>query len=315
MNYSSLLRQLLKSRWVSLTIGVIVLAVWGLFLRDQLVALQGYSWQIGPVPLLLAIMWAALYFGGLAVCWALLLRRIVDSSAPVPLLAATRLWLYSMSTRYIPGNVWHIVSRIALAQQFSVSASSVLTSATIEQLLVLLAALLLFGLTLPFWGVIPLAHTLLLVLIPIGLLLLHPRVLGGVLGWLATRLRRPELVWEYRYREILVLLGAYTGATFCAGLALYMVLWGLTPVQMEQLPLAVGAAALAWVVGYLSFFTPSGLGIREAVLVAVLATTYPLPVAIVGSLLFRLVVTLGELLTVGFAWMHGRMSKEAVGGA
>jgi glycosyltransferase 2 family protein len=51
-------------------------------------------------------------------------------------------------------------------------------------------------------------------------------------------------------------------------------------------------------VGYLSFITPSGLGVREGVLTALLALVYPLPVAIVASLLFRLMCTLGEFAAI-----------------
>jgi hypothetical protein len=303
-------RRVSRSRWLGLLVSLVVALAWAWFLHGQLSELQQYPWELSPPAFALAIGCGALYFGGLAWSWALLLHQI-SAPAPISQPAATRVWLLSMMTRYIPGNVWHILSRVAMAGSLGASRTHILTSATIEQVLTIVGALALTGLTLPLWGVVPGNETWLLVLLPLGLVLLHPRILGALMGWAATRFKRPELAWHYRYRTMVGLVLAYAGANLWAGLALYVVLWGLTPVSLVQLPLVVGASALAWVVGYLSFLTPSGLGVREAVLVALLALVFPQPVAIVGSLLFRLVATLGELLALLAAWTHGRLTGQA----
>ncbi len=303
------LRRIAHSRYVSLSLGLVVFIAWGLFLHSQLRTLQNYPWNISLLAFSVSIGWGTVYSGGMAICWAFLLRHIGGYTGEMSLMVAARIWLLSMITRYVPGNVWHILSRIALAGRFQVSATHVLTSASIEQVLALLGALVLFGVTLPFWetavslrGV----QTWLLLLLPIGLTLLHPRIFGTVLQWVAQRFNRPELIWHYTFRDLLFLLFIYTCATLGLSLALVTVVWGLTPITPAHLPLLIGAAALAWVIGYLSFITPSGLGVREALLVALLAQLYPLPVAIVGSLVFRLVMTFGELFAVLVAWIYGR---------
>jgi hypothetical protein len=312
MDSRTLPDHLTRSRWLGLAVGVTVLVAWAIFLYNQLDALLQYSWRIAPFPFGLSIIGAALYFGGFALCWALLLRNLVGNRSTVSLVNAARIWSLSMITRYVPGNVWHILSRVALAHQLRVPAAQVLTSATVEQILTILSALVLFGITFPFWGITAIAQAWLLVLLPIGLLLLHPRIMGTFLGWAALKLRRPELAWRYTYGELLLLLLAFIGATFFAGLSLVTLVWGLVPANTQHIPLLVGAAALSWVVGYLSFFTPSGLGVREAMLTAILAQIYPLPIAIVGSLLFRLVMTLGEVLAVLVVYGYDRftVSKE-----
>lgn len=307
MDARALPRRVIRSRWFGLGVGAIVLLAWAAFLRDHLATLRQYSWQIAPGALALGVGWGAIYFGGLGLCWAILLRRIAGAERASSLWAATRVWLYSMSTRYLPGNVWHILSRVAFAEQLQIPAAQVLSSATIEQVLTLLGALAIFGLTLPFWGVVPQAQAPLLLLVPLGLTMIHPGVLGRILAWAARRSNRPELAWHYTYREMLSLLCAYSGSMLCAGLALYAVLWGLTTVRASELPFVLGAAALAWAIGFLSVFTPSGLGVREAALTVLLASVYPLPVAIVASLIFRLVLTCGEFLAVALAWIYQRV--------
>lgn len=314
MKTRAALRRIAHSSYVRILIGLVICTAWGLFLHSQLSALRNYPWDISLLAFSAAIGWGTVYSGGMAICWALLLRHVGGYERELSLFMAARIWLLSMITRYVPGNVWHILSRIALAGRLQVSATHVLTSSSVEQVLALLGALVLFGVTLPFWEPtvrMTGTQTWLLLFFPIGLLLLHPRIFGTGLQWAARRVNRPELVWHYTFRDLLFLLFIYTCATLGLSFALATVLWGLTTVSPTHFPLIIGTAALAWAVGYLSFITPSGLGVREALLVALLAQLYPLPVAIVGSLVFRLVMTLGELVAVLVAWSYGRFVKTA----
>jgi hypothetical protein len=296
MDTGALSRRVGRSRWLGLAVGALVLAAWAWFLAQQLADLRAYSWQLSPLRFILSVGWGAAYFAALAFCWAFLLRAMSPSARMVSPAMGASAWLNSMLTRYIPGNVWHIVARMAFAGRLHVAPGQIVSSATVEQVLTLLGALALFALSLPFWRRLPGEQLWLLVLLPLGLIALHPLLLGRVLRLAAERLKRPELAWPYRYRQLLVLLFGYLIAKVCSGLTLYTVLGGLTSVQPGELIPVLGMAALAWVVGYVSLLTPSGLGVREAILTALLATLYPLPVAIVASLLYRLASTLGELI-------------------
>ncbi|NJM06340.1 hypothetical protein HC891_09320 [Candidatus Gracilibacteria bacterium] len=305
MDTGALSHRIGRSRWFGLAVGTMVLVAWAWFLSQQLTALRAYSWQLSPLRFILSVGWGACYFGTLAFCWAFLLRALSPAARATSPAVGASAWLSSMLTRYIPGNVWHIVARVAYAGRLGVTHSQILSSATVEQVLTLLGALALFALSLPFWHSLPGEQLWLLVLLPLGLLALHPLLLGRVLAFAAQRLKRPELAWPYRYREMLLLLLGYLIAHACSGLALYTVLGGLTVVERSEIIPVLGMSALAWVIGYISFLTPSGLGVREAVLTALLATLYPLPIAIVASLLYRLVTTLGEVLAAAIAFRRG----------
>jgi glycosyltransferase 2 family protein len=102
-------------------------------------------------------------------------------------------------------------------------------------------------------------------------------------------------------------------ATVASGLALFVILGALAPVELGQAPFMIGAAAIAWAVGYLSLLTPSGLGVREAALAAILAQALPLPAAVAGSLIYRIALTLGELVAAGAALLAGQLSAEPEG--
>lgn len=292
-------RGLLRSPWLRAAAAALVLAAWAWFLRGQVEALRAHPWRIAPGAFALAVALGALYFAGLALCWTLLLRTTGGAACRVPLAAGARIWLSTMLARYVPGNIWHIVGRLTLAGRLGVGRGQVLASATVEQLLTLLGALAVFGLCLPLWRGGAGDAAWLLLIVPAGLAALHPRALGALLGLAAARLGRPELAWRYRYAEMLGALAGYALANLAAGLALVAVLAGLGAAAPAA-P-AIGAAALAWAIGYLSFLTPSGLGVREAALAALLAQHIPLPAAVVGGLVHRLALTLGELLAAGAA--------------
>lgn len=291
-------RAALRSPWLRAAILAAVLGSWGWFLWSQFDALRAYPWQIEARPFAAGLLWGAVYFAGLAVCWTLLLRTMGGAARAVGLADGVHIWLSTMLARYIPGNVWHIVGRVALAGRLGVSKSQVAASATVEQLLTLMGALAVFGLGLPFWrgGAGPEAWMLLL--IPAGLALLHPRALGALMAWAARRLGRPELAWPYTYPAMLGLLGAYTLANLAAGAALYVIVDALAGAEPAQFAFLAGATGLAWAAGYLSLLTPSGLGVREAALTALLAAALPLPVAVAASLAHRLALTLGEVIAV-----------------
>jgi len=298
-------RRILRSPWLRAAAIALVLIAWGWFLSRQLAVLRAYPWQIGPGALAVAVALGGLYFAGLALCWTLLLRMTGGPARKVSLADGARIWLGTMLARYVPGNVWHIVGRVAFAERLGVGRGQILASATVEQLLTLLGALAAFGLCLPFWRGGAGDAAWLLLIVPAGLAALHPRLLGAALGWAARRLNRPELAWRYRYGELVGALAGYTAANLFAGLALVAVLGGIGVGRVPLAP-AVGGAALAWALGYLSVLTPSGLGVREAALAALLAQHIPLPAAVVGGLVHRLALTLGELIAAGAALAYAR---------
>jgi hypothetical protein len=151
-----------------------------------------------------------------------------------------------------------------------------------------------------------------LALAPPALIALYPPVMGWALDRALRLARRPPL--ERRVSGSGVLRAA---AWSLAGWAFFSVhAWllvaGVTGKGVSVLPIAAGAYALAWSVGFVLIPFPGGVGPRELALIAALAPVMPRGSAIVVAIVSRLVMTIGDLAWAALAFGLGRGALRAM---
>lgn len=83
------------------------------------------------------------------------------------------------------------------------------------------------------------------------------------------------------------------------GIAFFLFVKSLSPLEWHLIPEMIGIYVMAWTVGFLSFITPAGLGIREGALSFLLLTFLPEATAIFVALLSRFWYLTVELALVG----------------
>ena len=230
---------------------------------------------------------------------------------------AVRIYLASECVRYIPGNVWHILTRMLWVGTYGVSRPVAFASMTIELMTKLAAGVFVFAISILFWhdfgAVGSLLHDSLVVVLGVTIVLvlctlLHPHILNGLLNLALRLLRRNAVQLIVRYNDILLVTLAWCASWVVAGSAFYVLLLALWPTApLAALPVCIGTYALAWDIGFVSFITPSGLGFREGAIVGLFALSLPLPagLALIIAILSRFVSTLAELLCVGIAYSSG----------
>ncbi len=257
--------------------------------------------------------------------WRAVLARL---GYRLDLRACLRIYLASEFVRYIPGNVWHVLTRILWVGKYGVSRPVAFASMTIELITKLAAGVLVFALSLLFWADIstlntPLpARTLGIVLglvCTLALLIgLHPRVLNGLLNFALRVLKRSPVALTMRYQDILLVTLAWCVSWLIAGSAFFVLLCALLPgAQLTLLPVCIGIYAIVWDIGFVSFITPSGLGVREAAVVTLFSLAFPssvIPVSIAAiiAILSRFVSTVAEFLCVGIAYISGGRQVRAL---
>ena len=241
-----------------------------------------------------------------AVVMSFLLWRGVLSAlgSPVAPVAGARIFFLAQLGKYLPGSVWPVVVQMRLGQE-----------AGIPRTRSGLAFVLTLGLSL-VWGLIVglLALPALLtggdahlgwlaLLLPLVAVLLVPRVVNAVLDRMLRVLRRPGLEQPLAGRAIAA-ASAWTLVFWLVfGLHVWVLAVGLDADPLVALPVAIGGFALAFSVGPLLVVLPAGAGVREAVLVVLLATVLDTAEATAVALTSRalLIATDGLLALVGLA--------------
>src|SRR5438128_795652 len=141
--------------------------------------------------------------------WQTVLARL---GYRLDLRACLRIYLASEFVRYIPGNVWHVLTRILWVGRYGVSRPIAFASMTVELITKLAAGALIFAISLLFWGSAnalgSLFHGSLLLILGVVaflalLIVLHPRILNGLLNFALHVLRRDPVLLTLRYIDIL----------------------------------------------------------------------------------------------------------------
>ena len=243
---------------------------------------------------------------------------------------SVRIYLASEFVRYIPGNVWHVLTRILWAEREGIPKSIGFISMMVELVTKIASAALVFAVTLLFWphiealgqvfgGQISLLVGIAAILALLALL--QPRLLNWCLNKALKLLRRPGISVPMRYRDVLAVTLWWSVSWMIGGLAFYLLLLGIGgtgaggPSFLVTLALCIGIYGLGWDIGFLSFITPSGLGFREAAVILLLglaAVTPTVALATVIAFLSRILATLAELLCVSGAHLIvTRLGKKA----
>jgi uncharacterized membrane protein YbhN (UPF0104 family) len=137
--------------------------------------------------------------------------------------------------------------------------------------------------------------------VPLSLFLLQPRLLEWSLNWLLVRLSRQPLRITLTWPGIWLLVLRYSVVWLAEGLSYAALVRAVAPYGRAALPGLVAAWVMAYLAGYLSLLTPSGLGVREAVMVLLLGPVLPAPVAALVAVAVRLLMVLAEVLGAGIA--------------
>ncbi|WP_043496710.1 lysylphosphatidylglycerol synthase domain-containing protein [Georgenia sp. SUBG003] len=285
----------LRSRWVRIGFLLAALAagVWAVASQwdDVRTALTSIPGGVVVGALALSVAYVVLTMAA----WRVLL---MDLGSPLRVGAASRVFFVSQVGKYIPGGVWNVLAAAEMGadhaiprrRSISVMVVSILVSILTGLALAVLAIVLApAGVAADFgwvgW------------FLPVLLLVLAPPVLNRLLG-LALRLaRRPPLERPLTLGGVVRASLWSTAAWIVAGVQVWLLSAALgLELTVATLALAVGGYALAWTVGFLVVVVPAGVGVREAVLAAVLATHLEPGAVVVVVLLSRVLLTVADVV-------------------
>jgi uncharacterized membrane protein YbhN (UPF0104 family) len=308
----------------ALRLGVLALII--LFVGRSLAGSWGdithHHWHINWPLLLLGfalLVGQELSFGFI---WQAILQRL---GYLLPWTVCLRIYLAAEFVRYIPGNVWHVLTRVTWAEREGVPKSYGFASMTVELATKIATAALAFALSLFAWSDLrQLSHgfghvaSLSLAILGVPLLLagLHPRLLEWGLNRALALLKRAPIRLRLAYHDIAQIVLRWLGSWLLGGLGFWLAVAAVTPLRpsLAVALVCVGIYALGWDIGFLSFITPSGLFFREGAVALLLHLAGLVPdlalATIIAVLASRLLPTLAEILSVGGAYWLARQSPQ-----
>ena len=253
--------------------------------------------RVGIVAPLESLILALIGLAAGALAWRTLLS---DVGVPLPLGTTTRVFFVGQIGKYLPGGVWPLLAQMELGRDAGAGRRQVGAVAVVVMAVNVVTGLLVAVACLPFTSSSALHRAgWLLILLPVGLALLHPRMLSRLIGRALRLLRREPLEQPPTMRGVVAAVGWSLVMWAAFGAHLYVLADPLAEAGHRMPLLATGGYALAWVVGFLVVIAPSGAGVREAMLVLALAPALPAGEAIAVALLSRVVMTIGDLLWAG----------------
>lgn len=282
--------------------------------------LASYHWDVRWGLLVAAFALFALQELSYALIWRSILARL---GSKLGVVSSERIYLSAEFVRYIPGNVWHVITRVLMAERRGVPKAIGLASMVVELATKIISAALVFAISLFFWpDVTGLATNLPIprefvigvgvVGVPLLLLGLHPRILQWSLNKGLRLLKREPVTLTLSYLDILLITAYWSLSWVVAGAGFYLLVLSIVsgPIPATALLIAFGINALGWDIGFLAFLTPSGVGFREAAIVALLLLSGLVPagaaaagLALVIAVIARLLTTGSELLCVSLAYL------------
>lgn len=236
-------------------------------------------------------------------CWKLILKKM---DIFLSMRKSVKISFLSMLGRYLPGKVWLILGKIYLSEKEGVPRIEAFASVVIEIVLEIVASIFFFffflfsALEQPLLS-LRVIYSLFLIMVG-GLVFLYPGVFYRVINIVVYKWKEEEIKKFISYRDIIQLFVFYNFIILLQGIAFYFFVNAICYVPLDKILGLTGSLAIAGVLGTLSFFTPSGLGVREGILALLLSTYVISPIAVLISLLARLWVTLGEVTCALFAW-------------
>ena len=233
----------------------------------------GWGWLAGSLALAVSAVVASGFI------WLEILRRLGASARP----SSASIYLQSQLGKYVPGSFWQYASRGMLASSRGIPLGVVLRSLPIELSSTAFVAGAFSMLLLGWWGLIGVAAVV------------------TAASPLTAAVRSPVAV---RIAAKTAVLYAGTWVLICV--SFWMAAHALVQVSATQLPVYGGAFAVAWIVGLVAIYAPGGIGVREALLVAILGPRIGTAEAVLVAAASRVVFTAADLIAAGLSvgWLR-----------
>jgi glycosyltransferase 2 family protein len=220
-------------------------------------------------------------------------------------------WGQPLLARYVPGSVLYVLGRVLLSERAGVPRRITIASIVYEQAISATSAIAVaayFIISHPDLQGQPLRWSVLL-LIPLAIVLLHPRIFGPLANRAMRAFGREPLPAVISLRGVLALLVFYSLNWGVVAVGIYCVARSVTTIPFDDVLIVGSAQAIGYFAALITLVAPAGLGVRDAAFAWAVKVATPGDSFAVGSLIaiaVRGVLTVVEVVYVGIVTAVGR---------
>lgn len=240
-----------------------------------------------------------------------------DLGKPIGVGRGAQIFLVGQLGKYLPGSVWAYVLQIELGRKAGLARARVFAATLFSVAVVLVAALIAGAIAVP--ELIATDERLVWILwlyglLPIALIMLHPRILTYFARLAFRLLRRPQPDHPITLPVVAKSLGLAVLAYVSYGSHLWLLADTGEGLTLGPLALCIGTMGIAMVAGLLFFLLPSGVGAREFVIIAALTPIVGIGPATAYAGVSRLMFVLADLVSAGGAAGLAVVARRRRGG-
>ena len=194
--------------------------------------------------------------------------------------------------KYLPGGIWHVAGKFGMYKARKISTKKTTLAIVFENIWLLSSALVI--------GVELLLNSNQAVLCEFNGFFCHPEYNLAIsialpVLWFVGLLLVDRLFFKenrYSVKDLLILFIEMLFIWVSFGISTWLVF----PVQSGFLLPITGAFSLSWVAGYLAFFAPGGIGVREYLLTLLLSSFFSSGEVAIYATIHRLIWVLVEII-------------------
>lgn len=297
-------------RWMLLAL-VVVAAVWQLWLNWSAVTQTVAQLQWPRVTL----SFVAVIVG--VACSTLSWQVLVDDlGKPIGVGRGAQIFLVGQLGKYLPGSIWAYILQIELGRKAGLARARIFAATLISLAVIVVAALIAGAIAVPeLIGTDPRLEWIvwLYLLLPVALVMLHPRILTFFVRAGFKLLRRPRPDSPIALVVVLKSLGLAVLAYFSYGVHLWLLADTKEGLTLGPLAVCIGTMGIAMMAGLVFFLLPSGVGAREFVIIVALTPFVGIGAATAYAGVSRLMFVIADLATAGGAAGLAVVSRRRLG--
>lgn len=265
---------------------------------SQWEVLISYDWDIDWIQVLVSFIAFSVDLLLVVIVWSWLMDSMGQK-----LNLSTHFIYYTLSniTKRIPGTIWYIASRAQLYKSNQIDAKLTSVASGIEYAISTLSSVLVCLLfAIPIIIRYSYSPYLFILVILIGTVMIHPRVISWILG----KLRVEATTLDYRL--IIKSLVAYIFIWILGGIVLFFIAKSIYTLQFSNLTYVIGAWSFIGFITSVLLLSPSNLGITEVGLSLLLTNIMPSSIAVIIAIIGRILITIFEFVWASMSFFIHR---------